>query len=244
MLDHEARVRGGNEERRDAYGAAGLAGGAGEDDVVRGVVDAGVPTLHAVDDPLVAVANGGGLEVGGVAAVVRFGQPEREPAAAVEESGHPLGDLLGCTEVTHHQHGGEVADDRRLVLQVVVEAETAVREVLADDRHLEVRCAAPAELLGEGESQPAGGIGAATHLAQQLLPLLSRHTVVVEVGARPLTAMVEEPHVVVGVLQREDLGLDERVEVVERLLDLGWDGEVHDDAPYVLVMPPCRLGDR
>ena len=65
-----------------------------------------------------------------------------------------------------------------------------------------------------------------------------------EVGARPFTPMVEEPHVVVGVLEREDLRVDEGVEFVERLLDLGWDGEVHDREPYVLVIPPCRPDDR
>ena len=83
-------------------------------------------------------AHGGRLEVRGVGAVVRLGEPEREPAGAVEEARHPLGALLVGAEVAHHQHGREVADDRALVLQVVVQPEALGREVLADDRHLEV----------------------------------------------------------------------------------------------------------
>ena len=108
-------------------GRAGLAGRAGEDDVVGGVVQAGVEPLHAVDHPLVAVAHGGRLQVGGVGAVVRLGEPERQAARAVEEAGHPVGLLRVGAEVAHHQHGREVADDRALVLQVVVQAEALVR---------------------------------------------------------------------------------------------------------------------
>ena len=108
-----------------------------------------------------------------------------------------------------------------------MEPEAPVREVLADDRHLEVRCGTSAELLRQRQPQPAGRVGASEHLSEQFLPLLAGHAVVLEVGAGPLTPVVEEPHVVVLLLERDDLGFDERVEVVERRLDLGWDGEVH-----------------
>ncbi len=70
-----------------------------------------------------------------------------------------------CAEVAHHQHGREVADDRRLVLQVVVQAEPPRRQVFADDRHLQVRGVATTEFGGQRQAQPAGGIGAAPHLA-------------------------------------------------------------------------------
>ncbi len=102
----------------------------------------------------------------------------------------------------------------------------------------------PPNSSGRASRSQPGGIGTSPHLPQQLLPLLTGHAVAVEVGARPLPAMVEEPHVVVGVLEREDLGLDERVEFVERGLDLGRNGEVHVGEPYVVSIPPCRAGVR
>ena len=86
---------------------------------------------------------------------------------------------------------------------------------------------AAAELLGQREAQPAGGVGPPAHLAQQLLPLLAGDAVVLEVGAGPLAAVVEEALVVVLRLERRDLRLDEVVELVERGLDVGRDVEVH-----------------
>ena len=73
---------------------AGLAAGAGEDQVVLRVVDAGVPGLLAVDDPLVAVALGVRLHVRGVGAVLGLGDAEREAAPAFGEVVDPLGLLL------------------------------------------------------------------------------------------------------------------------------------------------------
>ena len=150
-VDAEARRVGGHEERADADGRAGVAGRAGEDDVVGGVVQPRVEALLAVDHPLVAVGHRGGLEEGGVGAVAGLGEAEGEATGAVEEPRHPLGLLRLGAEVAHHQHGREVADDGALVLQVVVEAEALGGEVLADDRHLEVAGAPSAELLGERE---------------------------------------------------------------------------------------------
>ncbi len=54
-----------------------------------------------------------------------------------------------------------------------------------------------------------------------------------EVGARVLTAMVEEPDVVVGLLQGDDLAFDELVERIERRLDLGRYREVHRLSPVI-----------
>ncbi len=88
--DLEARAVGGHEERGDAEPVAGLAARAGEDQVVRRVVDAGVPRLLAVDDPLVAVADGGGLHVRRVGTVSGLGDAERETAAPLGEVVDPL----------------------------------------------------------------------------------------------------------------------------------------------------------
>ena len=196
--------------------------------------------LCAVDDPLVAVLHRRGLEERGVGPVVGLGQAEGEAAAAVEEAGHPLG-LLGLgAVVAHHQHGREVADDRALVLQVVEQPEALGGEVLADDRHLEVGGVAAAELGRQGEAEPAGGVGPAPHLAQQRLPLRAGDAAVLEVGARPLAPMVEEPLVVVLGLQRRDLALDEVVDLVERLLDAVGHREVHRRALPLCVDPNDR----
>ena len=94
------------------------------------------------------------------------------------------------------------------------------REVLADDRHREVRAALPAELLREREAQPAGASARRRISREQLLPLLARHAAVLEVGARVLAAMVEEADVVVLLFERLDLALDEVVELVEEVLDV------------------------
>ena len=106
---------------------AGLAAGAGEDHVVLRLVDAGVPRLLAVDDPLVAVAHGGGLHVRRVGAVLRLGDAEREALAAFGEVVDPLRLLLVGAVGDHQQQADVVADDRVLVLQVVVQPEALAR---------------------------------------------------------------------------------------------------------------------
>ncbi len=109
-----------------------------------------------------------------------------------------------------------------------MQTEPAVRQVLADDRHLQVAGPVAAVLGRERPPQPAGRISGAAHLTQQVLPLLAWYAVVLEVGSSPLPAVVEEPHVVVALLERNDLGLDERIEPVERVLDGGRDRKVHE----------------
>src|SRR3954463_15732709 len=99
--------------------------------------------------------------------------------------------------------------------------------MLADDRHLEIAGVVSAVLLWERVTQPAGGVRAAPHLRQELLPFASRNAAIVEIGARVLTPVIEEPDVVAGLFQRDDLALDELVERIECRLDLGRYCEVH-----------------
>ena len=108
-----------------------------------------------------------------------------------------------------------------------MQPETLVGQVLADDRHLQVAGVLPTELRGQRQAEPTGGVRTPAHLAEQLLPVGPRHAVVVEVGPRPLAAVIEEPDVVVLRLQRLDLGIDERIELIERVLDVGGNLEVH-----------------
>ena len=197
LLDLEAGRVGGDQERGDAAAVACLAAGAGHDHVVLGLVDAGVPGLLAVDRPLVAVALGVGLHVGGVGAVVGLGDAEGEPLGALEHPLDPLLLLLGRAVVHHQQHADAVADDRVLGLQIVVEAEALGRQVLADDRHREIPALLAPHRLGQSEAVVPGLVGAAARLAHQLLPLLVGEAAAIPVGARVLAAVIEVADVVV-----------------------------------------------
>ena len=121
-----------------------------------------------------------------------------------------------------------------------MEAEALGRQVLTDDGHLQVGGGLAAVLLGQRQSEPAGGIGPPAHLSQQLLPVLAGDAAVFPVRAGPLPAMVEESAVVVLLLERFDLALDELVQSVQGDLDLGWDGEVHE--PFSLYASGCTSG--
>ena len=188
------------------FALALVARGAREDHVVGGRVQAGVEALLAVDHPVVAVAarpssrarsrrcRGSGSVSPKATRVLPVNMPSRNSRL-----------LLLAAEALPHHDRREVADDRRLVLQVVVQAEALRGEVLADDRHRQVRAVAAAVLRRERVAQEAGRVGAPAHLAEQLLPVLARHAAVLEVGARVLAAVVEEADVVVLLLERLDL---------------------------------------
>ena len=144
---------------------------------------------------------------------IGLGQAEADALRALEHALDVAVLLLLGAEAVQQQRDREVADDRALVLQVVVQAEPLVREMLADDRHGEVGAVLAAQLLGQAEAQMARLVGAAPHLGQQLLPFVARLAVIVPVGAGMLAAMVEEADIVVLALERPDLALDEGVEL-------------------------------
>src|SRR5436189_2703607 len=159
-------------------------------------------------------------------------QPEGDSSLARE---HPFEEflLLFLAPVAlPHLDGREVADDRRLILKVVVQSQPFRCQVLADNRHSEVRAIAAAVLAGDTVAQEAGFVRAAAHLSQEVVPLLARHTTVLEVGALVLAAVIEETDVVVPLLQRLDLRLDKVIEVLQQRLDVLWDIKVHGVAPY------------
>ena len=139
--------------------------------------------------------------------------------------------LLGA-ETVQQQGDREVADDRALVLQVVVQAEPLVSEMLADDRHGEVRAVLAAQLLRKTEAQMPRLVGAAAHLGQQGFPFVARLAVIVPVGTGVLAAMVEEADIVVLALQRPDLAFDEFVELPQIGRDLRGNVEIHGAAPW------------
>jgi len=70
-------------------------------------------------------------------------------------------------------------------------------------------------------------VGAPYGLAQQFLPLRARQAAAVPVGPRVLAPVVEEPDVVVLLLQRPDLPLDELVQLGQVAGEVRGDVEVH-----------------
>src|SRR4030095_9241624 len=68
-------------------------------------------------------------------------------------------------------------------------------------------------------------------LPEQRFPFGTRQAVVVPIGARVLAAVIEEPDVIVAVLDRHDLLLDEEIELVQVVLKLFWNLEIHSGPP-------------
>ena len=120
-----------------------------------------------------------------------------------------------------------------LVLQIVVQAETLGSEMLADDSHPEIGAILAAIALRDRKAQVTGRVGEVLRLAQQRFPLMPRQAVIVEIGARPFAAMIEEADVVVGLFQRLDLARDEAVEFVEIGDQIGRQVEIQGASPEV-----------
>ena len=131
----------------------------------------------------------------------------------------------GAAVLPEQVHHREIADDRALVLQVVVQAQALVREMLADDGHGEVGTVGAAQRLGQGEAQMTGAVGATPHLRQELLPGPARRTVMLPVGARMLAPVIEILHVLA--FERFDFLLDEGIELDQLPRDLRRYGVVH-----------------
>jgi hypothetical protein len=163
--------------------------------------------------------------------VVGFCQSERHRPFAGDQRVGPFLFLRVGAEPVHHDDLREVADDGRLVLQVVVQPETSVRQVFADDRHVDVAAVAAAELRGQPVAQPSCRIGAPTHLAEQVFPLPPRDAAVVPVCPGVFAAMVE----VLDVLpfQRLDLGLDERVHIGQQARKVLGESKIHGDPSFL-----------
>ena len=97
-LDGDARRLHGEEEVGDAAVLGGVGVGAGEEVDVVGVVGAGGPDLLAVDDEVVAVLLGAGLERGEVGSGVGLGEALTPAALAAGDAADMLA-LLGLGAV-------------------------------------------------------------------------------------------------------------------------------------------------
>jgi hypothetical protein len=87
--------------------------------------------------------------------------------------------------------------------------------MLADHGHPEVGAVLAAITLRDRKAQMAGGVGQIFDLSQQRFPFVPRQAALIEIGARPFAAMVEETDVVVDLFQRLDLARDEAIEFIE-----------------------------
>jgi len=105
-----------------------------------------------------------------------------------------------------HRYDWKIADDRVLVLEIVVQAKTLGGEMLADDGHPE-DWSRPCRHSVSG-SQSADGraaVGEILCFPQAALPIQPRQAAIFEIGPRPFATMIEEADVVVGLFQRLDL---------------------------------------
>ena len=195
---------------------------------------AGGPHLLAVDDPALDVVAGrrhrAGFHVGGVRAMLGLGQAKGDAVFSGDRAlDHRL--LVVAAVAVEHGHQRQIADDRMLVLQIVVQAEPLGGEMLADHRHPEIGAVLAAIAFRDREAQVAGGVGEILHLAQQRFPFMPRQAAVVEIGARPFAAMVEEADVVVGFFNRLDLARDEVVEFAEIGDEVGRQCKIQGSSP-------------
>ena len=191
------------------FAIAILAGRAREQRTMRRVMHAGDPHLLAVDAPaglaVTRLAHGARFHMGRIRAVLRLGQAEGHALGAGELAFDKILLLIVPAIIVHHDDDRKIADDRMLVLQIVVQAEPLCREMLANDRHREVRAVLAAILFRQRETQMAGFVGAILGFAQKLLPFRPRQTAFLEIGTRPFATMIEEADVVVGLLERRDV---------------------------------------
>jgi hypothetical protein len=102
-------------------------------------VHTGRPHLLAVDAPagdtVASLAHSASFHVRRVRAVLRLGQAEGDDEFAFDTAANELLFLRRAAEVAHHHDERKVADDRVLVLQIVVQPEALRREMLANHGH-------------------------------------------------------------------------------------------------------------
>ncbi len=179
---------------------------------------AGGPHLLAVDDPARdAVAgrlHGRCFHVGGIRAVLGLGETKGDAIFSCDRAfDHRL--LVVAAVAVEHGDQRQIADDRMLVLQIVVQAKPPGGKMLADHGHPEIGAILAAVALRYREAQMPGAVGEIFHFSQQRFPFMPRQPAIVEIGARPFAAMIEETDVVIGLFDRLDLARDELVELTE-----------------------------
>ena len=118
-----------------------------------------------------------------------------------------------------------------LVLQIVVQAKTLGCEMLADNGHPEIGAVLAAIALRNRKAQVPRFVGKIFYPAQQRFPFSPRQSAMLEIGARPFAAMIEETDVVVRFFNRLDLARDELVELGEIGDQIGWQCKIQGNSP-------------
>ena len=174
--------------------------------------------------------------------MLRFGKAEGHRPLPGDQRLREVPALCVGAEALHHDHLREVPDDRRFVLQVVVQTKPLVRQVLPDHGHVKVGAVATAQRCRQSVPQPARRVGPPAHLGEQVLPLPRWDAVIVPIGAGVLSTPVEVLHVL-G-LQRGDLPLDERVHLGDKSRKVFWQVEIHDELLYAPYRVFFQMVDR
>ena len=80
-----------------------------------------------------------------------------------------------------------------------------------------------------------GHVGAALGSSEQLFPFVAREPAAIDIGARELAAVVEEPLVVILLLERVNFPRDEIIEDFEIFCKVIREGEVHGGVSSVVL---------
>ncbi len=179
----------------------------------------GIPHLFAIDEPAIntvtRLRHRAGLHPGCIRAMIRFGKPKSHPVRTRQHAADKFLLLFRCPEIAKHQDLWKIPDDGTFILQIIVKPQTLGRQVLTNNRHIQVAAVRPAKLLWQCIAQVPRRISAPTHLTQQLLPIFARKPLIVPVRPRMFTPMVEKANIVVLVLKRLDLFLDKRIKLTQ-----------------------------
>ena len=114
-----------------------------------------------------------------------------------------------------------------LVLQIAVQTQAPPGQMLPYHRHAQVGAVLAAVLHGEWVAVVAGSVRPVARLGEQFFPFVEGQTAGVPVRPGVFAAMVEEPFVVVLLLERLDLAFDELVEFRQVVAQVLGEGEVH-----------------
>ena len=238
-LGFEARRAGGHDEGRDALGTAVLAGRACEDEGVRGGVHACLPAFVAVDFVAVfAVLEldcfGACVHVGGIGSVVDLGQPEGGAELATGGERDEMVALLLGAVMVHHDDERIVANDGVLILEIVGKRHASTvdgmrSKVVANGTHVDVGVGVflAAILLGPSEAEEACFVRQVAGLLQKVFPVMGRKTLIVPLSTGGLPPMVEEAVVVIRMLERKDLFVDESINSLDIGLQVVREFEIH-----------------
>ena len=176
--------------------------------------------------------------------MVGLGQTKAKTQASRQQAWDELFFLCRRAKVSQHQRHWRIAHNGTFVLQIVVQPQTLGGQVFTNDGHGQVAAVLPAKFCRQGVPVVPRQVGSAPHFSQERLPIVVRQAAGIKISPRKLAAVVKKTDVVVLLLQRLDLALNERVKLGQISLDGGGNGEVHGSTLNQFPGPPRRLCKR